>query len=130
MGRTSFSNRAWTAVLVTLLAACTPGAAGAPPARSGSTPAIHQFAGGCASTVLSDAEPPQWAQAGWAHTKGTPWDVPWALGKPGDAVAYVFAGQLVAGPSPRRDGSNNKVLWVAEGDQTAFAIVGSPLGQS
>jgi hypothetical protein len=95
-------------------------------------PAVHTFAGGCSGTVLTDAEPPMWAQAGWTHPKGTPWDVPWAFGSNNASVAYVFAGQLVAGPSPRVNGTNNKVLWVGEdhpfGD--GATIEGHPLGQS
>ena len=73
-----------------------------------------------------------WAQGGWTHPKGTPWDVPWAFGSQNSSVAYVFAGQLVAGPSPRVNGTNNKVLWVVEdhpfGD--GATIEGHPLGQS
>jgi hypothetical protein len=62
---------------------------------------------------------------------GTPWPVPWATGNPPDALAYVFAGELVAGASPRRNGSNNKILWVLR-DTTAlnFVVDGSPLGQA
>ena len=88
----------------------------------------HTFAGGCAGTVLTDAEPPQWAQGGWSHVSGTPWGVPWALGSGGQAVAFVFAGQLVAGSSPRVDGTNNKVLWVAKGSVTNFVVDGMPPG--
>jgi hypothetical protein len=55
--------------------------------------------------------------------------VPWALASTGDAVAYVFAGQLVAQPSPRADGTNNKILWVARGDQGGFIVDGRPRGQ-
>ena len=94
--------------------------------------AVHTFAGGCSGTVLTDAEPPMWAQGGWTHPKGTPWDVPWAFGSKNASVAYVFAGQLVAGPSPRLNGTNNKVLWVGQdrpfGD--AVRVEGHPLGQS
>ena len=88
----------------------------------------HTFAGGCAGTVLTDAEPPLWAQGGWNHVSGTPWGVPWALGSGGQAVAFVFAGQLVAGSSPRVDGTNNKVLWVAKGSVTNFVVEGIPPG--
>jgi hypothetical protein len=47
-------------------------------------------------------------------------------------VAYLFATQLVAGSSPRRDGSNNKVLWEAADDPSGANVVveGRPLGQS
>jgi hypothetical protein len=88
----------------------------------------HVLAGGCAGTVLTEAEPPAWAQGGWTHATGTPWGVPWALGTGGDAVAFVFANELVAGGSPRIDGTNNKVLWVAKGSPTNFVVEGIPPG--
>jgi hypothetical protein len=90
--------------------------------------ATHTFAGGCAGTVLTDAEPPVWAQGGWNVVKGQPWSVPWALGTGGQAVAYLFARQLVAGNSPRADGTNNKVLWVAKGNSSNFLVAGIPPG--
>jgi len=77
---------------------------------------------------LTDGEPPVWAQGGWTHAKGTPWGVPWALGTGGDAVAFVFANELVAGSSPRVHGTNNKVLWVAKGDNANFIVEGIPPG--
>lgn len=80
--------------------------------------------------MLTDAEPPLWAQGGWNVEKGGPWTVPWALGTGGDAVAYLFATQLVAGSSPRIDGTNNKVLWVAKGDPSNFVVEGLPPGRS
>jgi hypothetical protein len=60
--------------------------------------------------------------------KGEPWGVPWALGTGGQAVAYHFARQLVAGNSPRADGTNNKVLWVAKGTAPNFVVEGTPQG--
>ena len=93
---------------------------------------VHSFVGGCAGTMLTDAEPPVWAQGGWRHAKGTPWPVAWAFGTHGDTVAYLFAKQLVAGESPRVDGTQNKVLWIAK-DSPSGANVwveGRPLGQS
>jgi hypothetical protein len=90
--------------------------------------ATHSFVGGCAGTVLTDGEPPAWAQGGWNVVKGTPWTVPWALGTGGQAVAFVFAGQLVAGSSPRVDGTNNKVLWVAKGNASNFVVEAIPPG--
>jgi hypothetical protein len=89
---------------------------------------VHTFAGGCAGTVLTDAEPPVWAQGGWSNAKGTSWPVHWAFGTHGDTVAYVFAKQLVAGASPRADGTQNKVLWVAK--DSPVWVEGRPLGQS
>jgi hypothetical protein len=90
--------------------------------------ATHIFAGGCAGTVLTDAEPPVWAQGGWNVAKGQPWAVPWALGSGGQAVAFLFARQLVAGVSPRVDGTDNKVLWVAKGGYSNFVVEGIPPG--
>lgn len=90
--------------------------------------ATHEFAGACAGTLLTDREPPAWAQGGWNVVKGTPWSVPWALATGGQAVAFVFARQLVAGSSPRVDGTNNKVLWVAKGNPSNFVVEGIPPG--
>jgi hypothetical protein len=82
--------------------------------------------------VVTDAEPPLWAQGGWSHAKGTPWPVPWAFGTQGDTVAYLFAIQLVAGTSPRVDGSQNKVLWEAKDSPSGanLLVEGHPLGAS
>jgi hypothetical protein len=125
------NNTAGLALLLVLLAGCT---SSQPTSQvKASPPAIvNTFAGGCAGTILTDAEPPLWAQGGWTHTKGTPWGVPWALGTQGNTVAYVFATQLVAGASPRVNGTNNKILWVSE-DSTSGAgvtVEGRPLGQT
>lgn len=82
--------------------------------------------------MLTDAEPPVWAQGGWTLAKGTPWPVPWALGTHNDTLAYLFAAQLVAGVSPRVDGSQNKVLWEAKDSPSGANVLveGHPLGQS
>ena len=121
-------TRTITGVAVAVLlaaAACTP----AQSAHVSSSPiATHTFAGGCAGTVLTDAEPPLWAQAGFNPAGGAPWSVPWALGTGGDAVAFLYARQLVAGSSPRVDGTNNKVLWVAKGSPSNFMVEGIPPG--
>ncbi len=110
--------------------ACAP--FGPPPAQVQPSPktAVHTFAGGCAGTVLTDAQPPQWAQGGWTRTNG-PWPVPWAFGTHGDAIAYLFATKLVAGGSPRADGSNNKVLWEVKDSPSGANVVveGRPLGE-
>lgn len=101
------------------------------PAQVRESPAVHAFVGGCAGTLVSDAEPPAWAQGGWhGHAKGTPWSVPWAMGTPSNAVAFLFAGQLVAGVSPRVNGTNNKILWVAKDAEWGFVVEGRPLGES
>lgn len=95
--------------------------------KAGPSAPVRTFAGGCAGTVLTDALPPTWAQGGWNQPKA-PWVVPWARGGGGDAVAYLFATQLVAGSSPRVNGTNNKVLWVAKGDPPNFVVDAHPLG--
>ena len=41
----------------------------------------------------------------------------------------MFAGQLVAGPSPRSDGSNNKVLWVIR-EPAPFVVEGAPVDRT
>jgi hypothetical protein len=115
------------AVLVILLTgACTT----AQPAQVQSAQATPQvFAGGCAGTVVTEAEPPVWAQGGFVnHVKGTPWSVPWALGSGGNAVAFLFARQLVAGSSPRVDGTSNKVAWEANGNAPNFVVEATPPG--
>jgi hypothetical protein len=114
--------------LVLLATGCTPSNDHATQPQS--SPAAHVFAGGCAGTQLTDAEPPVWAQGGWTHTKGTPWDVPWAMGTPANAVAFLFATRLVAGVSPRPNGTSNKVLWVAKDAPTGFAVEGRPVGKT
>jgi hypothetical protein len=54
--------------------------------------------------------------------------VPWALGKPGDAVAFLFTKQLVAG-SPLVGGPN-KVRWSVKDKAADFVVEGRPFGQS
>jgi hypothetical protein len=119
------------ALLLILAGGCTTSPAAPAHLQPSPKATVHSFAGGCAGTVLTDAEPPIWAQHGWrAH--GAPWPVPWAFGTHDGTVAYVFATQLVAGSSPRVDGSNNKVLWVAMDSPSGANVVveGSPLGRS
>jgi hypothetical protein len=123
------SVTAWlAAVLLLTAAACSESPA--PSAKKPSGPTVHSLTGGCAGTTLTDAEPPTWAQDGWfLHAKGTPWALPWAMNTSGDAVAFLFANHLVAGTSPRVDGTNNKVLWVLRYAR-AFVVKGTPLGKS
>lgn len=124
------------AVLVALVAILAGGCTTSPTPTAQAQPsqkaAVHSFNGGCAGTVLTDAEPPLWAQGGWSHAKGTPWPVPWAYGTPNDTVAYLFATQLVAGTSPRVDGSQNKVLWEAKDSPSGadVQVDGHPFGES
>lgn len=94
-----------------------------------SSAAASSYAGGCSNTVVTDAYPPAWAQSGWIPPSGPSWPVRWALGTPGEAVAYMFAVELVAGSSPRSDGSSNKVLWIVRSPKT-FVVEGHPLGRS
>jgi hypothetical protein len=126
-----FAGAGLAALLILLASGCTSSPPAAAQVRQSPSVSVHSFAGGCAGTVLTDAEPPGWAQGGWTHTRGTPWPVRWAFGTRGDTIAYVFATQLVAGGSPRRDGSNNKVLWEARDDSSGATVVveGRPLSQ-
>jgi hypothetical protein len=119
------------AALLILLASCTSSQPTSQVTASPTAPA-HTFAGGCAGTVLTDAEPPVWAQGGWTHAKGTPWPVPWAFGTQGNTVAYVWGTQLVAGQSPRADGTNNKINWLSKDNPSGDGVMveGRPLGQS
>jgi len=121
---------AWlTAGLLLMGVACAESPAAS--AKKPPSPIVHSFAGGCAGTVLTDAQPPTWAQDGWTVAKGTEWPVPWAMGQGGNAIAYVFARQLVAGESPRIDGTQNKVLWVLRDKALSnFVVSGHPEGRS
>jgi hypothetical protein len=128
-------NRHGLAVLLILLAGgCTSSPAAKAQVHPSPSASVHSFAGACAGTVLTDAEPPVWAQAGWSHAKGTPWPVPWAFGTQDTTVAFLFSTVLVAGSGPHVDGSYNKVAWVAKGDyptgDTDIAIEVRPLGES
>ena len=116
------------ALCLILVAACS--SSQAPQAKAQPSAPVLKFVGGCAGTVLSDAEPPKWSQGGWKVAKGTAWPVPWALGSGGEAVAFVFATELVAGGSPRIDGTSNKVLWVAKDDPPNFVVEGLPPDKS
>jgi len=120
------------AALFLILAACTTSPATSAKVQPSPEAAVHSFNGGCAVTVLTDAEPPLWAQGGWSHAQGTPWPVPWAFGTEQTSVAYLFATQLVAGTSPRVDGSQNKVVWEAKDSPSGGNVVveGHPLGES
>jgi hypothetical protein len=112
------------ALLIVLLGGCT--SSQATQVKASPTVPIHTYAGGCAGTVLTDAEPPVWAQAGFSTT-GTPWLVPWAFGTQNTTVAFVFSTVLVAGGGPRVDGSYNKVTWVAK-DPPSGVAKGYPYG--
>jgi len=51
------------------------------------------------------------------------------MGSPPDALAYVFATQLVAA-GQRPDGSSNKILWVTRDPSQDMTSEGRPLGSS
>jgi hypothetical protein len=119
-------------LLLILAGGCTTSPAAPAQVHPSPSVPVHSFAGGCAGTVLTEAEPPVWAQGGWSVAKGTRWPVRWTLGTQGDTVAYLFATQLVAGGSPRADGSQNKVLWEAKASPSGANVLveGHPLGSS
>ena len=131
MNRARQHRSGFAAILVVLAVACT--SAPAQPSQAGVSPEpglpVHVLPGGCSDTVVTDSEPPAWSQSGF-HAKGIPWPVPWALGTPGDAIAFIFSTQLVAGRSPRVDGSNNKVHWVVKDNPVNLVVVGHPVGRS
>ncbi len=133
VGRYIKVNGAGLAALVLVLAfGCTTSSRVTIHPQPSQTATARTFIGGCAGTVLTDAEPPAWAQGGWTVDKGASWPVPWALGTQDNTVAYVFANQLVAGTSPRRDGSQNKILWEARDSPSGanITVVGHPMGKS
>ena len=83
---------------------------------------------GCAGTVVTvGGAPPSWALAGFSG--GGVGELPWAMGSPPDALAYLFATQLVAA-GQRPDGTSNKVLWVTRDPSHDVMIEGRPLGRS
>lgn len=120
------------ALFLILAGGCTTSPATSAQTQPSPKAAVHTLNGGCAGTVLTDAQPPLWAQGGWSHAKGTPWPVPWAFGTGVDTVAYLFAIQLVAGTSPRVDGSQNKVLWESKDSPSGgnLLVDGHPFGES
>jgi hypothetical protein len=118
------------AAMLLVFTGCTDGRAAPPPSPSPSPFVGHQAAGGCAGTFVSDAVPPDWARGGLNFQPGRSWQgPPWAAGKPAGAVAYLFAGQLVA-QGRRPDGTANKVLWVVRGSPASIDVEGRPLGRS
>jgi hypothetical protein len=115
------------AFLLIVVSGCAQSRAAAPQ-RSTPLPG-HSETVACAGTVVADTQPPSWALAGWIHPTVTTWPVPWAIGQPDDAIAYLFARRLVAGKSPRVDGTSNKVLWVVK-DPVPSIVQGHPFGRS
>ncbi len=120
-------RRAGVAGLILILAGCASGTMAGQTSPIASLPPL-EVPGGCAGTqVITRAAPPDWARSGFTAKPGRPRKVPWALGKPGDALAYLWARQLVA--VPRTDGASNKILWVAATSPPDM-IEGRPLGRS
>ena len=116
--------------LVTLFAGACSSTPSPIKAAASAKPSVRSLPGGCAGTVLTDAIPPRWAQGGWHVANAQRWPVPWAMASSGDALAFMWATQLVAGSSPRADGTNNKVLWVVNGTPDRFVVEGRPLGKA
>jgi hypothetical protein len=124
-------TRIWMAGIVLILSACSsPADRASTPRASAVAPAPSQsVAGGCAGTVVNATTmPPAWARSGFTISSGSP-EYPWALGKPAEAVAYLFAIQLVAGGN-RPDHSNNKVLWVTREPPEGLRMRSHPFGRS
>jgi hypothetical protein len=109
-----------------LAGACTTSPASSAQVHPSPTAPVHTFAGGCGGTLLTDAQPPVWAQGGWTHPNATPWPVPWAFGTNNDTVAYLFTNQLVTGVS------QNKVVWEAKASPSGVnvKVEGHPMGAS
>lgn len=106
---------------VVLLAGCTTatgGGAAAPAATTGTTAttaATTASAAGAATRCGSRVETgslPDWADAGFSGDAR----VPHVFGAKGDIVAVLFAHPL---RQVRKDGSNNKILWVARAATTS-----------
>src|SRR5215472_5188838 len=128
LDRLRFTTWPTIAVLLVLTACSATGSPASPPAvssRPGSVAGSMPAVGGCSGTAVSTAEPPVWAQGGFSTPRDRPW-VPWALGQPGDAIAYLFATQLVA-EGRRPDGAANKVLWVVRDGDSRSQVRGHPL---
>lgn len=131
--RATFGSAGLAAALILILVGgCRTSPAAHTQALASPSAPVRTFAGGCAGTVLTDAVPPVWAQGGWSVAKGAAWPAPWAFGTHDDTVAYLFATQMLAGVSPRVDGSQNKVLWEARDSPSGGNVLveGRPLGKS
>ncbi|MEU7676474.1 hypothetical protein AB0C42_16875 [Micromonospora taraxaci] len=109
-------GRLTLAMSVVLLAGCTAtsdGGSAAPTSDGGSaapTSAAATTASACAARVETGPLP-DWADAGFSGDAR----VPHVFGAKGDIVAVLFAHPL---RQHRKDGSNNKILWVAQASTT------------
>jgi hypothetical protein len=107
-------GRIGRAMLLALAALVGAGCAPAGPAvaqhsasAAASVPGWHTTGAGCGGTAVGTGPgPPPWADAGPAGG-----GIPWAVGRPPEVVAVLFATELVA-KGERPDGSSNKILWV------------------
>lgn len=92
-----------------LLTGCTTTTSGAAPTAGAATTASTPTA--CAARVETGSLP-DWADAGFSGDAR----VPHVFGAKGDIVAVLFAHPL---RQHREDGSNNKILWVAQASTTS-----------
>ena len=132
MTRTTNAPRGLTALaaLLVLLAGCSAAPATQLPSPPATAPTREPQAapGACAGTsVTVGGAPPTWALAGFSG--GGVGEIPWAMGSPPDALAYLFSTQLVAA-GRRWDGRTNKVLWVTRDPSQDLTIEGRPLGRT
>ncbi|MEO3774742.1 hypothetical protein [Micromonospora sp. B9E7] len=105
----SSRGRSMLATSVVLLAGCTTTTSGAAPTVGAATTASTPAA--CATRVETGSLP-DWADAGFSGDAR----VPHVFGAKGDIVAVLFAHPL---RQVRKDGSNNKILWVARAATTS-----------
>jgi hypothetical protein len=102
-------GRLTLAFSLVLLAGCTTTTSGAAPTAGAATTAGTPTA--CAARVETGPLP-DWADAGFSGDAR----VPHVFGAKGDIVAVLFAHPL---RQHRKDGSNNKILWVAQAATTS-----------
>ncbi|MGI5520648.1 hypothetical protein ACQEUX_06800 [Micromonospora sp. CA-259024] len=96
---------------VVVLAGCTTTTSGGSATPDGAGATTASAATGCDSRVETDSLP-DWADAGFSGDAR----VPHVFGAKGDIVAVLFAHPL---RQDRKDGSNNKILWVARAATTS-----------
>ncbi|MBQ1075739.1 hypothetical protein KBX06_21635 [Micromonospora sp. C31] len=118
------AGRGVSLATVLLLAGCTtagqPAAPAAAPQSAPPTGAPSAAAPGCGSQVETGPLP-DWADAGFSGSTR----MPHVLGASGEIVAVLFGHPLTR---VRRNGTNNKILWVARPTTTNPAVAaGGPL---
>ncbi|MGC4835607.1 hypothetical protein ACLQ3D_14015 [Micromonospora vinacea] len=97
---------------VVVLAGCTPTTGSASPAAGTATTATTASTATACAARVETASLPDWADAGFSGDAR----VPHVFGAKGDIVAVLFAHPL---RQVRKDGSNNKILWVARAATTS-----------